>query len=151
MKIVLKNLKWIFILSLIVLRLRRRNSWNLTTSFHRPYRILPAEPAWLPNQAGLAGWTLYGQGKSVVRFQKFLLQYFEAVKLSIKIHTTFLGTIFIHFDLVGTQCLVHRLMWNESSWGRDSRHSKGSYGLEQLRPNQWILEVSKNIKYILLT
>ena len=106
MKMVLKNLIWIFMLSLIVLKHWKRNFWDLTTSFSRPYRLMPAKQAQFGNLADLAGRTLYGWGKPVVRFQKFLLLCFTTIKLSIKIHMRFLSTIFIHFDPEGTRCNV---------------------------------------------
>ena len=46
--------------------------------------------------------------------------------------------------------LVHWLVWNELSLGWIFRYSKHSYGLDQLGPNEWRLEVFKNVKYILL-
>ena len=109
-----KNLIWMFMLSLIVLKHRRRNFSNLTTGFPRPYRVLPAESARLQNWACLAGMSLYGQAKPVVRFQKFLFLCFKTIKLSIKIHMRFLSTIFIHFDPVGP-CLKEEIFEIELS------------------------------------
>ena len=71
-----KNLTWIFMLTLIVLNHKRRNFWNLTTGSSQQYRVLPAKSARLPNWAHLAGITLYGQEKPVVRFHNFLFQCF---------------------------------------------------------------------------
>ena len=79
MKMVPKNLILIFMLSLIVLKHRQRNFWNITTGFPWPYRVLPAIPARFGNQAYSAGRTLCGQGKPVVIFQKFLCLFFKTI------------------------------------------------------------------------
>ena len=97
-------------LSLIVLNHRQRNFWNITTVFSWPYRVMLANQAQFGNQAYSAGRTLYSQGKPVVRFQKFLLLCFKTIKLSIKIYMRYLGTIFIHFDPIGTQCIVYIML-----------------------------------------
>ena len=62
------------------LKALEKKFWNLTTGFPWLYRVLQADPARFGNQAYSAGRTLYGQGKPVGIFQKFLLQCFKTVK-----------------------------------------------------------------------
>ena len=67
---------------------------------------MPAKQAQFGNLADLAGRTLYSQEKPVVRLEKYQTEH--------KFHLRFLGTIFIHFDPLGTQCMHFAI--SETLW-----------------------------------
>ena len=83
-----------------------------------------------------------------ISLEKFVLSQ-KNIRPSL-IERNLLRKIQVHSSKKWYTPLVHKLVWNELSLGWIFRNSKCSYGLDQLGPNNWRLEVSKNIKYILL-